>query len=80
MGYRFRRAAAADLPMLRRWMEEPEVRAWWGDPGFETRLIADDLDNPGIAMWIVEHEGRPFAYIQDYELAQYWPHAFGQPP
>jgi aminoglycoside 6'-N-acetyltransferase len=66
--------------MARRWLETPEVQRWWGDPDGEISLLEEDLDDPRMTMWIVSHEGRPFAYIQDYD-----PHAwslgyFGQPP
>ncbi len=79
MSYAFRPLTADDLPMLHLWMQEPEVRAWWGDPDFETELLREDLANPLTAKWVVEHAGRPFAYIQDYDLRHWWPHAFGQP-
>lgn len=71
---------ADDFGMARRWLETPEVQRWWGDPDGEISLLEEDLDDPRMTMWIVSHEDRPFAYIQDYD-----PHAwslgyFGQPP
>ncbi|MGZ8299120.1 MAG: GNAT family N-acetyltransferase, partial [Rhodoplanes sp.] len=30
--YSFRRMSTADLPLIRRWLAEPHVSAWWGDP------------------------------------------------
>ncbi len=65
--YGFRPMTAADLPMARRWLETPAVRRWWGDPAEQAGLLEEDLDDRRMAMWIVSHEGRPFAYIQDYE-------------
>lgn len=71
MGYSFRPMSAEDLVMARRWLETPEVRRWWGDPDGEISLLEEDIDDPRMAMWIVAHGSRPFAYIQDYE-----PHAW----
>ncbi|HET8728882.1 MAG TPA: GNAT family N-acetyltransferase [Alphaproteobacteria bacterium] len=79
--YRFRPAVEADHPLLRRWLGTPEVARWWGDPDEEAELLRGDLDDPRMAMWIVEHAGRPFAYIQDYDTRA-WPqhHFAGLPP
>jgi len=73
----------ADLPMLRRWLAEPEIARWWGDPEEQAGEIAAGLAGPAIpafAAWIVEHDGRPFAYAQDYD-PHAWPrHHFGGLP
>ena len=37
MTYVLRPVSADDLPMLRRWLENPEGGRWWGDPDFEAR-------------------------------------------
>jgi aminoglycoside 6'-N-acetyltransferase len=62
--YLFRPAARADLPLLRRWRRHAHVTRWWGPAEVEDpeEILAD----PRVAMWIVEHDGRPFAYAQDY--------------
>jgi aminoglycoside 6'-N-acetyltransferase len=70
--YSFRPASAADLPMLRTWLETPEVVRWWGDPEAEYALLEGDLNEPAMVMRIVSHRGRPFAYVQDYAAAA-WP-------
>ena len=75
MHYSFRPMTAGDFVMARRWLETPEARRWWGDPDGEISLLEEDLGDPRMAMWIVAHEGRPFAYIQDYE-----PHAWAMHP
>jgi len=75
MDYSFRPMTAEDFGIARRWLETPEVRRWWGDPDGEISLLEEDLDDPRMAMWIVAHEGLPFAYIQDYE-----PHAWAMHP
>lgn len=79
--YAFRRMAESDLPMLRQWLETPEVRTWWGDPDEQYALVSGDLHEPSIRLWIVSHDGLPFGYIQDYD-PQAWPghHFLDKPP
>ena len=71
--YRFRPVTEADFPLLRRWRARPHVVEWWGDPALE----AEDgkLSDHRIVMWMVEVEGRPFAFAQDYD-----PHAWDMHP
>ena len=76
--YRFRPLAPADLPLLARWRAMPHVVRWWGDPALECE--ADKAGDPRIAMWIVEHEGRPFAFAQDYDVHGWRPHPFSYLP
>src|ERR1700720_1540663 len=70
--YHFRPLTRADLPMAVRWLGTPEVVRWWGDPKEQIDLITEDLDEPLMRQWIVEHEGRAFAYVQAYP-AKTWP-------
>ena len=70
--YEFRPASAADLPMLGAWLREPEVRRWWGDPAHELGLLRENLDDGRATMLVVSHEGRPFAYVQHYDVRA-WP-------
>jgi aminoglycoside 6'-N-acetyltransferase len=72
--YSFRPATAKDLPRLRRWLNAPEVRRWWGDPTGQFELLRADLNEPLMTMRIVSLGGQPFAYAQDYEV-----HAWPQP-
>jgi aminoglycoside 6'-N-acetyltransferase len=74
MRYTFRPATRADLPMLRTWLATPEVVRWWGDPAEQYALLEEDLGNPLMVMRIVACEGRPFAYVQDYDVHT-WPQA-----
>jgi aminoglycoside 6'-N-acetyltransferase len=73
--YAFRPVSAEDLPLLRRWLESPECRRWWGEPDAQYALIGEDLPNPLMRMRIVSCDGRPFAYVQDYDIGS-WPQAF----
>jgi aminoglycoside 6'-N-acetyltransferase len=78
--YRFRPAALADLPILKRWRETPAVLAWWGaweDPEAE---LAAHLADPDMALWIVEQAGRPFAFAQDYACHAFDLHPFSYLP
>lgn len=70
--YRFRRFTNADLPMVERWLKTPEVARWWGEPEEELALLREDLAQPLMRQWIVEYQGRSFAYVQAYE-AHAWP-------
>jgi aminoglycoside 6'-N-acetyltransferase len=70
--YSFRPATVADLPMLRRWLRTPEVVRWWGDPVEQAALLEADLDEPLMVMRIVQLNGVPFAYAQDYDVGS-WP-------
>ena len=79
MGYAFMPMAAADLPMIRRWLEMPEVVRWWGDPAEQYDLVSGDLAHPDMDQFIVSLDGRPFAYIQCYALST-WNQGFGEQP
>jgi aminoglycoside 6'-N-acetyltransferase len=70
--YAFRPAIRDDLPLLRRWLQAPEVVRWWGDANEQAALLAQDLDEPSMVMRIVSFIGRPFAYAQDYAVDA-WP-------
>ena len=76
--YRFRPATEADLPLLRRWRAMPHVVEWWGAPDVEPE--DEKLTEALVAMTIVEHEGRPFAFIQDYSPHDWDPHPFSYLP
>ncbi len=65
MTYGFRRVTPADLPMANGWIAMPEVARWWDAP-----LELDDLAAADHRLWIVDLDGRPFAFLQDYD-----PHA-----
>ena len=70
--YSFRRFVRSDLPTVARWLQTPEAERWWGDPETEYGLLVEDLDEPRMQQWIVECDGRAFAYVQAYD-ADSWP-------
>jgi aminoglycoside 6'-N-acetyltransferase len=77
--YEFLPVAAADLPLLRRWLETPHVSEWWHDPAEQFELVSGDLDHPEMAQYIVASGGRSFAYLQCYRLSD-WNTGFGPQP
>lgn len=78
--YHFRPATGADLPMLRRWREVPDVLTWWGAWQHPEAEFEAHLAEPAMAMWIVELDGRPFAFTQDYACHAWDPHPFSHLP
>ena len=72
--YSFRPFTSDDLPLVAGWLETPEVLRWWGDHSEQLALIAEDLNEPLMRQWLVEHDGKPFAYLQAYP-ARAWPQA-----
>ncbi len=78
--YVFHPMTTADLPLVQRWLAEPHVVQWWGDPDEQYLLVGGDLDEPAMDQFIVSLAGRPFGYIQSYDLTA-WNSGFGpQPP
>ncbi|WP_375413522.1 GNAT family N-acetyltransferase [uncultured Bradyrhizobium sp.] len=77
--YQFHPMAAADLPLIRRWLETPHVSQWWHDPAEQFELVSGDLDHPDMAQYVVAWNGRPFAYLQCYNLSD-WNTGFGEQP
>jgi aminoglycoside 6'-N-acetyltransferase len=77
--YEFVPMTSADLPLIRRWLETPHVSQWWHDPAEQFELVSGDLDHPDMAQYIVTSDGRPFAYLQCYNLSD-WNTGFGPQP
>ena len=67
MAYEFRSVTEDDLPMLARWLGEPHVAEWWGDPEQGLREIADAIDDISTESLIVMLVGQPFGYLQTYD-------------
>ena len=82
-GYISRAMTVADLPLIRSWLQAPEVVRWWGDPDEQYALVSGDLDHPDMDQFIVSLVvslgEKPFGYIQCYALSA-WNQAFGAPP
>ena len=72
--YFIRPAGEADLGLVAGWRARPHVMQWWGAPEIEPE--AEKLADPNIDLWIVEQDGRPFAFIQDYRVHAWDPHPF----
>ena len=77
-GYNIHPATKRDLPTISSWRCRPHVTRWWGDASLEPEWIK--LLEPRIAMWIVEADARPFAFIQDYDVHGWSPHHFDPLP
>ena len=74
--YRFRPATADDLPVLNAWKRRPHVAEWWDGPPYGVA----DLRDPRVAMRVVEADGTPFAFAQDYDVHGWAGHHFGHLP
>ena len=70
--YQFRPMSADDLPMIHRWLANPHVVEWWGETDEQFALVSDDLKNPAMDQFIISAGGRPFGYLQSYDLDA-WP-------
>ena len=78
--YVFRLMTRADLPLIGSWLALPHVMEWWGDAEEQYALVSGDLDEPAMDQYIVSMAGRPFGYLQCYDLTE-WNTGFGpQPP
>jgi aminoglycoside 6'-N-acetyltransferase len=77
--YAFRDMTADDLPVIKRWLAEPHVREWWGDPAEQYELVSGDLDEPAMDQYIVSADGKDFGYLQCYDLTA-WNSGFGEQP
>ena len=77
--YEFRLMTADDLPLMKRWLAMPHVTEWWGDAGEQYELVRGDLEHPAMDQYIVATDGRPFAYLQCYDLTA-WNSGFGAQP
>ena len=77
--YAFQPMSPDHLPMIRRWLETPEVVRWWGEPDKQYALVSGDLEHPDMDQFIVALEDHPFGYIQCYALSA-WNQSFGPQP
>ena len=70
--YEFRPMSAADLPMVRQWLERQHVTEWWGDVYKQFELVREDLEIEAMEQFIVATDRRPFGYLQCYN-PRVWP-------
>ena len=75
--YSFRKVTRNDLAMLAEWQARPHVREWWESDEPYTEA---DLASPRTRRWIVEWQGQPFAFMQDYDPHGWATHHFGHLP
>lgn len=59
-----RPALDADVPALTAIRETPEVRAWWRGGDDLAREIAEDLADPDLKTYVIEHDARVVGAIQ----------------
>jgi aminoglycoside 6'-N-acetyltransferase len=75
-GLMFRPLAVADLPVMRRWLNEPHVLEWWDNPGPSLDEVERKYD-PLIAGteptrgYVVIYGDRPMGFIQEYLLSDH---------
>ena len=63
--YQFHPMTADDLPLMRRWLEEPHVAQWWGEPDTELGYIRDMIEGRDTTRpFIFSVDGKPTGYIQ----------------
>jgi aminoglycoside 6'-N-acetyltransferase len=77
--YEFRPMTTDDLPLVKRWLAMPHVTPWWGDANEQLELVSGDLSHPAMDQFIVASDGRPFGYLQCYDLTA-WNSGFGPQP
>ena len=70
--YRFVKLTRDHYPLIESWLDQPHIGGWWGNSAVEIALMEEDFDRGPTDMRIVELEGRPFAFVQDYP-AHHWP-------
>jgi aminoglycoside 6'-N-acetyltransferase len=75
--YSFRKATMDDLDLLMEWQSRPHVRQWWGS---DEPYDEADLADPRVVRWIVSSFGRPFAFMQDYNVHGWEDHHFAKLP
>jgi aminoglycoside 6'-N-acetyltransferase len=77
--YVFHPMSAGDLPLVRQWLETPEVARWWGEADEQYALVSGDLDHPDMDQFIVAIGEHRFGYLQCYALST-WNQNFGAQP
>lgn len=75
----FRALARSDFPLLRRWLSEPHVDAWWHEPldfaGLEKKYGPRIDGVEPTHVFILEHDTRPIGWLQWYRWSDYPGHS-----
>lgn len=69
--YSFERFTEAHLDLVNDWLTAPEVSRWYRDPEYIEDL-EDQLEDKNISMRLACFDGKPFAFVQDYDIHA-WP-------
>lgn len=70
----FRELTDADLPLLHRWLNDPEVVRWWEGDDVSWDAVVRDYGSGSderTEHWLVLVDGREVGWIQTYALADY---------
>jgi aminoglycoside 6'-N-acetyltransferase len=65
--YTFRELTRRDLPMVKRWLEQPHWREWWDEPDGQIAQIEEHIDSISVEPFIIEMDGKPIGYLQTYD-------------
>jgi len=62
---RFVPVESEHYPLLRKWLREPHVREWWGDPEEELGFVRDMVEGrDSTRPFLIAVDGNPVGYIQ----------------
>ena len=62
--YHFSPLAAADLPLIRRWLAQPHVAQWWPHGDAELETIRGHINDAAIDPFLMHMHDRPIGYLQ----------------
>jgi aminoglycoside 6'-N-acetyltransferase len=68
--FAFRRLAAADLPLVARWLHLPHVRAAFGEPREWLDEIGANQDADWVRHYLADHRGAPAGFAQHYDTSR----------
>jgi aminoglycoside 6'-N-acetyltransferase len=70
--YTFREVGESDLLLLTDWLRQEHVERWWPKSEEQLQEIRGILTSVSVDAYIVGLEGKPFAYIQTYDIRSAW--------
>lgn len=65
--YGIRPLGEDDFPLLLSWVSAEHVQRWWGDPIGALQEMREAMADPATSPMMVELEGEPIAYLQQYD-------------